>query len=317
MFTSPFPDVEIPEVSVYDYLFSSLTDEEAADVALIDPATGAETTYGALRAQIERVRGRPRGARRRDRDRDGPAVPERARRSRRCSTASCARAPSSRRSTRCTRRARSRSSCRMPEPPGSSRSRLCSRRRATAAEAVGIPHDRVIVLDGAHGHPNLRELLTERSRAPEVSFDPATHVAVLPYSSGTTGIPKGVMLTHRNLVANVQQCRSNIDLRDDRPRARGAAVLPHLRHDGAAEPGAPPAREPRDDAEVRPRRVPHEHPEVRLHLPLHRAARSRSRSRSIRSSTSSTSRRCTRCSPAPPRSTARPPRSRAGASALA
>lgn len=38
-----------------------------------------------------------------------------------------------------------------------------------------------------------------------MSFDPATHLAVLPYSSGTTGRPKGVMLTHRNLVANVCQ----------------------------------------------------------------------------------------------------------------
>ena len=56
-----------------------------------------------------------------------------------------------------------------------------------------------------------------------MSFDPATHLAVLPYSSGTTGIPKGVMLTHRNLVANVQQCRSNIDLRDT---DRVLAVLP-------------------------------------------------------------------------------------------
>ncbi len=28
MFTSPFPDVEIPEVSVYEYLFGSLTDED-------------------------------------------------------------------------------------------------------------------------------------------------------------------------------------------------------------------------------------------------------------------------------------------------
>ena len=30
-------------------------------------------------------------------------------------------------------------------------------------------------------------------------------IAHLPYSSGTTGLPKGVMLTHRNLVANIVQ----------------------------------------------------------------------------------------------------------------
>jgi 4-coumarate--CoA ligase len=35
--------------------------------------------------------------------------------------------------------------------------------------------------------------------------DYAEHVVVLPYSSGTTGLPKGVMLTHRNLVANIAQ----------------------------------------------------------------------------------------------------------------
>ena len=56
-----------------------------------------------------------------------------------------------------------------------------------------------------------------------MSFDPATHIAVLPYSSGTTGIPKGVMLTHRNLVANVQQSRANIDLQGT---DRVLAVLP-------------------------------------------------------------------------------------------
>jgi len=36
---------------------------------------------------------------------------------------------------------------------------------------------------------------------PVVAIDAASDVAVLPYSSGTTGTPKGVMLTHRNLVA--------------------------------------------------------------------------------------------------------------------
>lgn len=37
-------------------------------------------------------------------------------------------------------------------------------------------------------------------------LDPATKVVVLPYSSGTTGLPKGTMLSHLNLISNVEQC---------------------------------------------------------------------------------------------------------------
>ena len=48
-------------------------------------------------------------------------------------------------------------------------------------------------------------------------------LVVLPYSSGTTGINKGVMLTHRNLVANVAQVLEGTKLRQD---DRLIAVLP-------------------------------------------------------------------------------------------
>ena len=40
---------------------------------------------------------------------------------------------------------------------------------------------------------------------PSVTINPAEDLAALPYSSGTTGLPKGVMLTHRNIVAQLNQ----------------------------------------------------------------------------------------------------------------
>jgi len=44
--------------------------------------------------------------------------------------------------------------------------------------------------------------------ADQVAVDVMNDTLVMPYSSGTTGLPKGVMLTHRNLVANLDQVQS-------------------------------------------------------------------------------------------------------------
>jgi acyl-CoA synthetase (AMP-forming)/AMP-acid ligase II len=48
----------------------------------------------------------------------------------------------------------------------------------------------------------------------QVPVDTAEQVVVLPYSSGTTGLPKGVMLTHRNLVANLVQTEDILAIED-------------------------------------------------------------------------------------------------------
>ena len=48
-------------------------------------------------------------------------------------------------------------------------------------------------------------LLGERMRRPGITVNPSD-IAFLQYTGGTTGVSKGVMLTHANVVANVQQC---------------------------------------------------------------------------------------------------------------
>ena len=87
---------------------------------------------------------------------------------------------------------------------------------------------RLIVIEETSENPTSFWGLIEAapSTVASVTVDPKKDVAVLPYSSGTTGLSKGVMLTHFNLTANVRQivgrAGEKAALRDDE------VVLVHL-----------------------------------------------------------------------------------------
>lgn len=209
MTRSTFADVEIPNMSVYDYLFADLTDEDRARTALVDGTTGAKTTYGELAAQVNAVAGAlaARGAT------PGTVI-----------GLLCPNAPA----FAVVFHGILRAGCivttinslytadeitnQLQDAEATwliTVSPLLGNAAVAAASAM-LADDHLVVLDGAEGHPSLRDLLTQGAPAPDVHIDPATQVAVLPYSSGTTGRPKGVMLSHRNLVANVAQSMATI-----------------------------------------------------------------------------------------------------------
>ena len=219
---STYPDIEIPDLSVYDYLFGSLSEEQLGEVALIDGTTGVETTYAELVARIDGVAGAlaARGVGR------GDIV-----------ALHCPNSPAFAVVFHgILRTGATVTTLNSLYTPGEVENQLRDAgaqwlftvspllpASGVAATAVGLAADHVIVLDGADGHPSLGDLLAERATPPHVEIDAAHDIAVLPYSSGTTGRPKGVRLTHRNLVANVEQSRASIGLAEG---DRVLAVLP-------------------------------------------------------------------------------------------
>ncbi|MFJ4683870.1 4-coumarate--CoA ligase family protein [Streptomyces sp. NPDC088789] len=98
---------------------------------------------------------------------------------------------------------------------------LASARRA--AELAGGVRE-IFVCDSAPGHRSLADLLAGTGPEPAVDLDPVDDVAVLPYSSGTTGTPKGVMLTHRQIATNLAQLTTSV--MPSGPGDRILAVLP-------------------------------------------------------------------------------------------
>ena len=221
-FKSPLPDVEIPDLSVYDHLFGGMDASDLDRIATVDAASGAETTYRALLDQVHGIAGAlaARGV--------GVGdvvamllpnlpifVPVFHGILRSGATAT---------------------TVNVLNTAGDIASQLNDARAtllftvspllaasSAGAEAAGLGTDRIIVVDGAPGYTSLQDLLALDAPAPDVRFDPGTHLAVLAYSSGTTGRPKGVMLTHRNLVANVAQAAPVIGVTPD---DRVLAVLP-------------------------------------------------------------------------------------------
>jgi acyl-CoA synthetase (AMP-forming)/AMP-acid ligase II len=82
------------------------------------------------------------------------------------------------------------------------------------AAASGMGIENVYTFDPAEGARSFFELLAADS-IEQVDVDPGEDVVVLPYSSGTTGLPKGVELTHRNLVANLTQSAAMSTVTED------------------------------------------------------------------------------------------------------
>jgi acyl-CoA synthetase (AMP-forming)/AMP-acid ligase II len=215
---SPFPDVEIPDTSFTDFVLAR-AGERGDKAALIDGPSGRTITYAEL---VDSVRGVAAGlAARGFRKGDvfahyAPNLPEYAVAFHGVASAGGVNTTANPLLTE----------DELSKQLVDSGARLLVtvpellEKATAAAQRSGV--EEVFVYGEADDAMPFASLVQTRREPPEVAIDPAEDVVALPYSSGTTGLPKGVMLTHRNLVANICQYLA-IQMREG---DRVLAVLP-------------------------------------------------------------------------------------------
>lgn len=227
IYRSPYPDVDIPALGLPEFLLGGLSAQDADRVATIDAVTGETHRYGRLVEDVGRVAGAL-GARGVGRG-DVAAVfaPN-------CATyplvfhgvlaSGAAASPVNALATPTdlAHQLRDAGARILFSAPGQLE---CA--RAAAAEP-GVRITEIVVLGdappgrGPVPETGLAELLAAHHPVPWVAVD-GDDLAALPYSSGTTGLPKGVQLTHRNLVVNVLQMQPLLTVR---PGSRLLTAVP-------------------------------------------------------------------------------------------